>query len=164
MNQGFLKLMVVQQLLAQPSTGYAIVKTVHEKTGWKPSWGSIYPLLSQLEEQSQVTCKSEGKRKVYTLTAQGKKELSSYIAQRDRAIKQIMEELTLLASLGDQECDMALRLMQAKQSGKVSIEEIPEANAVREQLIRLILDNKIKAKEKQIRAIMSRALVELQRL
>ncbi|MHA1332841.1 MAG: PadR family transcriptional regulator [Candidatus Odinarchaeia archaeon] len=70
--KGFLIVYVLQLLKNGPKTGYELIKEIKLKTGfWKPSTGSIYPLLQKLEANNLVVSKEEGRRKVYEITAKG---------------------------------------------------------------------------------------------
>ena len=59
--------------------GYQIIQAIAEKSGgaWSPSPGSVYPTVSQLEDEGLVTVdKTEG-RKVIRLTDAGKKHVAA---------------------------------------------------------------------------------------
>ncbi|NUN11029.1 PadR family transcriptional regulator [Candidatus Micrarchaeota archaeon] len=76
--QGLLKLFALSVLSREKTTGKQLAEKVFSYTGgkWKPSFGSIYPLLSKLEAdgftKSTVTRSGEV---FYEITAKGKKEL-----------------------------------------------------------------------------------------
>jgi DNA-binding PadR family transcriptional regulator len=58
----------------QPQNGYQLIQEIDRRTEgvWKPSPGSVYPALQQLEDEGLVqTVESEGKR-AYELTAEGR--------------------------------------------------------------------------------------------
>src|SRR3954452_4800584 len=58
----------------QPQNGYQLIQEIERRTEgvWKPSPGSVYPALQQLEDEGLVaTAESEGKR-AYELTAEGR--------------------------------------------------------------------------------------------
>ena len=54
--------------------GYQIMQTLAEKTmnAWQPSPGSIYPCLSQLEDEGLIAATQNDGQKVYTLTEAGR--------------------------------------------------------------------------------------------
>lgn len=66
--RGFLRPEVIQLLEQEPMTGTDIMNKMQEMShGWyRPSQGSIYPLLFQLEKQGLATKNKDGK---YELTA-----------------------------------------------------------------------------------------------
>ena len=54
--------------------GYQIIQEIAERTGgaWRPSPGSIYPTLQQLEDEGLVRADEEGGRRRFTLTDEGR--------------------------------------------------------------------------------------------
>ncbi len=58
---------------AQPLNGYAVIQTVAERTTgvWKPSPGSVYPTIQQLEDEGLVVTEAGEGRKVLRLTEAG---------------------------------------------------------------------------------------------
>lgn len=97
MIRGFLKYYILKLLSEESLSGYGLMKRIEEETGfWKPSTGSMYPLLQMLEEQELVTHEgggstagSKGDRKVYSLTEQGRAAL----AKAHQAKAEIFESL-----------------------------------------------------------------------
>jgi len=67
-QRGFLRPEILQLLEGKPMNGVDIMNKMHEMShGWyRPSPGSIYPLLEQLEKEGLVAKNKEGK---YELTA-----------------------------------------------------------------------------------------------
>ena len=45
-----LKFMILKTLGEEPCSGYQLVKKINESTGWKPSYGSMYPLLEGMSK------------------------------------------------------------------------------------------------------------------
>src|SRR4051794_5249522 len=75
--QGDLRLIALALIAEQPRHGYEIIKVLEEKTdGWdSPSPGIGYPTLTFLEETGYVTGQSEGAKKLYTITDEGRAHL-----------------------------------------------------------------------------------------
>jgi DNA-binding PadR family transcriptional regulator len=57
----------------QPLNGYQVIQQIAERTAgvWKPSPGSVYPTIQQLEDEGLVTTAEVGGRKVLRLTEAG---------------------------------------------------------------------------------------------
>jgi DNA-binding PadR family transcriptional regulator len=74
---GDLRLIALALIAEQPRHGYEIIKVLEEKTeGWySPSPGIVYPTLTYLEEAGYVTAQSEGAKKLYTITDEGRAHL-----------------------------------------------------------------------------------------
>lgn len=76
MLTGYLRLIVMRTLADRKLSGYDLIKQIEKDTGtWKPSFGSIYPLLEKLLKEKLVQVEAKGRRKIYSLTKEGKKEL-----------------------------------------------------------------------------------------
>src|ERR1700751_2447868 len=82
--QGDLRLVALALIAQAPRHGYEIIKLVEEKTAdwYSPSPGIVYPTLTFLEEADYVTVSSEGAKKLYTITDEGRAYLD---ANRDLA-------------------------------------------------------------------------------
>ncbi|MCW2908824.1 MAG: putative PadR family transcriptional regulator, partial [Actinomycetia bacterium] len=62
-----------------PRNGYQIIQEISERSGdlWKPSPGSVYPALQQLEDEGLIVATTgEGGRRAFELTEEGR----SYVA------------------------------------------------------------------------------------
>jgi DNA-binding PadR family transcriptional regulator len=69
-------------LLAEaPMNGYQIIQEISERSGgvWRPSPGSVYPALQQLEDEGLIRAEAgEGGRRAYQLTDEGKQYAASH--------------------------------------------------------------------------------------
>ena len=72
--QGDLKLIALALIEQQPRHGYDIIKILEEKTAglYAPSPGVVYPTLTYLEEVGHVTSQTEGAKRLYAITADGR--------------------------------------------------------------------------------------------
>jgi len=89
--QGDLRLIALSFIAEAPRHGYEIIKLLEEKTAdwYSPSPGIVYPTLTYLEEAGYVTAATEGSKKLYTITAEGRAYLE---ANRD-LIDTVLERL-----------------------------------------------------------------------
>jgi DNA-binding PadR family transcriptional regulator len=74
--RGLLKFLVLKMISKKPMSGVEIVEEIEKQTGsWKPSSGSIYPLLSSLHEKgfTKELPVDELGIKRYSFTVEGKK-------------------------------------------------------------------------------------------
>jgi len=67
---------ILAVLLEQPMHGYQIITELEARSGgrWRPSAGSVYPTLQQLEDEGLVRSEEHDGRRVYTLTDAGRTE------------------------------------------------------------------------------------------
>ena len=77
--QGDLRLVALALMAEAPRHGYEIIKLLEEKTSdwYSPSSGIVYPTLTYLEEAGYVTASTEGSKKLYTITEEGRAYLES---------------------------------------------------------------------------------------
>ena len=92
--QGDLRLIALALIAEAPRHGYEIIKLVEEKTAdwYSPSPGIVYPTLTYLEEAGYVTASTEGSKKLYTITDEGRAYLT---ANRD-LVDVVLDRLTAL--------------------------------------------------------------------
>lgn len=79
-DNGHLRLVILQHIADKPSYGYEIIKAIEERMGgsYSPSPGVVYPTLTLLEEEGLAMVSStEGNRKLYVATEQGKEYLKA---------------------------------------------------------------------------------------
>jgi len=103
--QGDLRLIALALIEQEPRHGYEIIKLVEEKTAdwYSPSPGIVYPTLTYLEEAGYVTVSSEGSKKLYTITDDGRAYLAGQRDVADAILKR-------LAAVGERMARMRRRL------------------------------------------------------
>jgi DNA-binding PadR family transcriptional regulator len=80
-DNGHLRLVILQHIAEKPSYGYEIIKAIEEQMGgaYSPSPGVVYPTLTLLEEEGLAEVSStEGNRKLYAATEQGREYLKAH--------------------------------------------------------------------------------------
>lgn len=92
--QGDLKLLALALIAEQPRHGYELIKLIEEKTSgaYSPSPGVIYPTLTFLEEAGYVTAISEGAKKRYAITDEGK----AYLEENRDIADMVLERLATI--------------------------------------------------------------------
>ncbi len=92
--QGDLRLVALALIAEAPRHGYEIIKLLEEKTAdwYSPSPGIVYPTLTYLEEAGYVTASTEGAKKLYTITGEGRAYLE---ANRD-LVDVVLDRLSAL--------------------------------------------------------------------
>jgi len=85
--KGFLRYHVLEALNQKPMSGSELMEEIHKHTGgnWKPSPGSIYPLLAYLQDNEYVKeLPTENGFKRYELTQSGKELLEEQTKVREK--------------------------------------------------------------------------------
>ena len=90
--KGFIRHQVLEALNENPMSGSELMEEIEKRTGgfWKPSPGSIYPLLAWLQEKNHVKeLPSENGLKRYELNKSGKELL----AEQERIRSKFRQEM-----------------------------------------------------------------------
>lgn len=84
-RRGAIKGSVLRLLAERPMHGYELIAELEERTGgrWRPSPGSIYPTLSQLEDEGLVRPFDDEGRKRFELTDAGRTWLDDHRSDDD---------------------------------------------------------------------------------
>ncbi len=79
MRRGDVRAALLVLLDEQPFTGYGLMQEIEQRSGgaWRPSPGSVYPTLAQLEDEGLVTAGTGETRKPYELSDAGR----TYVAE-----------------------------------------------------------------------------------
>ena len=83
-RRGDVRLAVLTLLAEQPMHGYQIITELGSRSGgvWRPSPGSVYPTLQQLQDEGLVTVSEEDGRRTFSLTDAGRAEVERASAGR----------------------------------------------------------------------------------
>ncbi|HEX6576979.1 MAG TPA: PadR family transcriptional regulator [Jiangellaceae bacterium] len=73
-RRGDVRVAILSVLAERPMNGYQVIQEIAERSGgvWKPSPGSVYPTLQQLEDEGLVRVDAKEGRRLYELTAEGR--------------------------------------------------------------------------------------------
>jgi DNA-binding PadR family transcriptional regulator len=80
-RRGDIRTAALLLLAEEPRNGYQIMQEVQERSdgAWRPSPGSVYPALAQLEDEGLIRSEEIDGRKAYRLTVEG----LAFVEQRD---------------------------------------------------------------------------------
>jgi DNA-binding PadR family transcriptional regulator len=78
-RRGDVRSAILYLLNEKPMHGYQIMQELSERTNgaWKPSAGSIYPNLQQLEDEDLIVASDVSGKKVFELTEAGREEIEA---------------------------------------------------------------------------------------
>ncbi len=94
-----LKMFILKQLAKKKMSGYEIMKKCEEILGYKPSAGSIYPLLRTMEEKGIIIGKKEGRKIVYTLSEKGRKFIKGIEEAKEEFYKKLNSQIKAMAEI-----------------------------------------------------------------
>ncbi len=82
--RGLLSFTILWQLTKKNMYGQEIAYELENMKGTKPTPGTLYPALKELEKQGLVETRIEGRKKIYSLTEEGRigvKEACEYFCR-----------------------------------------------------------------------------------
>jgi DNA-binding PadR family transcriptional regulator len=85
-KRGDVRAAALALLAEEPMNGYQIIQQISDRSGglWRPSPGSVYPALAQLEDENLITLQTTaGERRAYELTEDGR----TYVAEHAEELK-----------------------------------------------------------------------------
>src|SRR5690349_4354790 len=83
MRRGQIRTALLAVLAEEPGHGYDVMQKLEDKTGglWRPSPGSVYPTLQQLEDEGLVRSTERDGKRVFEITEAGRAEAAERIEQ-----------------------------------------------------------------------------------
>ena len=90
-----LRLVLLALLNERASHGYELIRALEERSGgfYSPSPGMVYPALTWLEEVAHASLSTEGAKKLYAITEQGR----AYLKEHEGAATAILTQLEHIA-------------------------------------------------------------------
>jgi DNA-binding PadR family transcriptional regulator len=162
-----LKLIVLKKLESKSLSGYDLIKEIYNSTGsWKPSFGSMYPLLKELYSNKLVTFKVVNRKKVYSITTLGRKTLKEALVASQAVIETMAKEFKMMENI----CSAHERkhldtVIQKIHSDKTIFGGFTdEMDQFQRVMMSLITDKKIKSKEQEIKNILNDAITKLKKV
>lgn len=82
-RRGDVRAAILDVLATEPMNGYQLISQISERTqgAWKPSPGSVYPTISQLEDEGLVVGDETRGRRVLRLTDEGRAHVEAHAAE-----------------------------------------------------------------------------------
>jgi len=83
-RRGDVRAALLMLLAEEPMNGYQLMQTIEERSGgrWRPSPGSVYPSLAQLEDEGLIRSIERDGAKLFEITDAGREHLATRHEQR----------------------------------------------------------------------------------
>ena len=93
LRKGMLTFLVLEALSEKPLYLYQIIKLIEKNTHghYRPSTGSLYPVLRKLVQQGAIKVIEKDHKKFYEITEEGRKLLENLKADREEFRKEFLE-------------------------------------------------------------------------
>ena len=84
-RRGDVRLAVLRLLAQAPRNGYQLMQMIEERSGgnWRPSPGSMYPTLNQLEDEGLIQSVQEDGARRFQITDAGREQMDSRAGEPD---------------------------------------------------------------------------------
>ena len=133
-DSGALRLVVLGLIAEEPRHGYDIIKALEAKFQgtYSPSPGAIYPMLQMLEDADLVVSQTEGNKRLYTITEEGRAYLEENAAELERINAQIAQVADRMGGVAIGEDLRALRwtIHERLRGGGWSPEQVAKAREI----------------------------------
>src|SRR5437763_6906557 len=130
-RRGDIRTAALLLLAEEPRNGYQIMQEVEERSGgvWRPSPGSVYPALSQLEDEGLIRSEESEGRKLFVLTDAGRALMEERDASKPAPWEQMSGDVSDEAyALGQLVREVYFAFVQVSRAG--SEEQIAKAKEV----------------------------------
>ena len=111
-DSGVLRLLVLGLIAEAPRHGYDIIRDLHDRFqgAYRPSPGSIYPILQTLAEAGLVTSEMHGRQRLFAVSDEGR----AYLAEQRAELAAINAQLAEAARpIGDSAIGEAIQALRA---------------------------------------------------
>jgi DNA-binding PadR family transcriptional regulator len=125
-RRGDIRTAALLLLAEEPRNGYQIMQEVQERSegAWRPSPGSVYPALAQLEDEGLIRSEEIDGRKAYRLTVDGLAQVEERDPERPAPWEQIGGDTPPKAvELGKIMREVAFAFMRVMRTGSESQQE-----------------------------------------
>jgi DNA-binding PadR family transcriptional regulator len=144
-RRGDIRTAALLLLAEEPRNGYQIMQEVQERSegAWRPSPGSVYPALQQLEDENLIRSEEIDGRKAYRLTVEGLAQVEQRGADQPAPWEQTAGEgYAKAAELGKTMREVAHAFMQVMRTGSPAQQEQARKALVevRRELYRILGD------------------------
>jgi len=101
--KGFLKIHMLKLISEKPSSGYGLMNSIEEISGRRPSTGSIYPILKDLEKKGFIEVQHKNKKTIYTITDKGKEALEELKERQKDFLESVSKSLSTYSVIFEDE-------------------------------------------------------------
>jgi DNA-binding PadR family transcriptional regulator len=133
-RRGDIRTAALLLLAEEPRNGYQIMQEVEERSDgvWRPSPGSVYPALAQLEDEGLIRSQESDGRKLFALSDAGRAHVEERDASQPAPWEQMSDEVSDQAFEARKAIpEIALAFAQVMRSG--SDAQLAQAGKVLEQ-------------------------------
>ena len=137
-RRGDVRAALLVLLAEEPRNGYGLMQEIEARSGgaWRPSPGSVYPALSQLEDEGLVKAEESAGRRQFALTEAGRTYVTEHADELGTPWEEVGGGGEHVAELRTLVFGVGAAVMQVVQAG--TEEQIAEASKVLEDTRRAL--------------------------
>ncbi|MFN8222336.1 MAG: PadR family transcriptional regulator [Gaiellales bacterium] len=142
-RRGDIRAAILALLAEAPMHGYQIIQELSERTEgvWRPSPGSVYPTLQQLEDEELIApTQSESGKRVFALTDAGRETVAANPAPWEAVAEEADDAVVNLWELARQVLEATRQVAATGSAGQVDAAQTILRDA-RKALYRLLADD-----------------------
>ncbi|MBI5061237.1 MAG: helix-turn-helix transcriptional regulator [Candidatus Aenigmarchaeota archaeon] len=117
---GFLKICILNSLKEKPMHGYELIKRM-EAHGWKPSPGSLYPILASMKKKKLISLRVVGNKKIYTITRSGTAAIKNIELHKERILQDMKKTSKVISDFLGEDMNRESRRMKALDRQELAI-------------------------------------------
>ncbi|MEX0956140.1 MAG: PadR family transcriptional regulator [Rhizobiaceae bacterium] len=133
-DAGALRLVVLGLIAEEARHGYQIIKALEAKFqgAYTPSPGAIYPMLQMLEEADLVVSVTDGNKRSFSITDQGKAYLEENAAELERINAQLQQVAGRMSgvAIGDEFRALRWTVQSKMRNGEWSADQTEKAQEI----------------------------------
>lgn len=162
MATAIIKMMVLKELNRKEQSGYDLMKKIGTISSTKPSPGYMYPLLRDLEKRGFVTYTKEERRKVYSITKDGKKFLNNLASKHEQTMNLMIKNFEPITTKDEMKEFYKFQSTMQQHKEKM-MGDMDVLHKFRNALFS-IYDKDYEKKRTKIRSVIKKATLQLERL
>jgi DNA-binding PadR family transcriptional regulator len=167
MTTSHLKIIVLKSLDKKAMSGYDLVKDIHSFTQhWKPSFGSIYPMLKDLHKTGLVEVDQVGRKKVYSITKKGRQAVKDISKSRDQIYEMTMDSLKNLELICDKkEIEFIHNLHAVMRNNFLPFKGVTkEMQEFTQIMMRMSSNDIILKREKDVKKVLKQTIIKMKKI
>jgi len=163
--RGHLKLIILKMLKDNSMAGSELISKINEDMNWKPSCGSVYPLLNSMEEEGLTKSELINTKKIYKITPKANNFLKEKENEKEELIITMMKSYKLLESVYGFDTSLEREMLTNTKTGEMPFHELYEESlAVKDELVKLQKTGKFSKNIPKIKSIFKETVLELKKI
>jgi DNA-binding PadR family transcriptional regulator len=163
--RGHLKPLILKMIQNKPMSGSEIIIEINDLMNWKPSCGSIYPLLNSLESEGLTTSQLLKGKKIYSPTKKSEKIIQQNETEKEELIAAMEKSYKLFESIYGMDMSVEREMLNEIKKGSMPFHEIfEESMLIKDELLRLQKSNKLKKNLDAVKKIFRKAGNDLKKI